>query len=258
MTTLEHSGTTGVAPPNVAARDGAPPGLAVAPAGLAPTDAVPPHTAPADAAPPEVAPAEQDEQTRARLLRAGVCVFDRKGYAAASVREIVENAGVTKPALYYHFGSKEGLLTAVLAEAAREFTRAMERGVRRPGTARERLFAICADLHGLFREHVPVVRVAHSVFFGPVEGAPQFDFTTFDRDMERTVREIVADGQAAGEIASSASPADIALVILGIIGVFATRHMHNGLEALDLDSMKRVLGLIFDGALGRQQGEPRS
>jgi AcrR family transcriptional regulator len=228
MDTLDHTAPTGLAP-----------------TGLAPTD---------------VPPAELDPQTRARLLRAAVSVFDRKGYSAASVREIVEIAGVTKPALYYHFGSKEGVLTAVLQEAAREFTAAMVRGLRRPGTARERLFGICADLHGLFQEHVPVVRVAHSVFFGPVEGAPQFDFTTFDREMERTVRQIVEDGQASGEITASASPSDIALVILGVIGIFATRHMHNGLEPLDLDSMQRVLGLIFDGALGapRQQGEPRS
>jgi len=225
----------------------------------------PDHTATTGLAPPEhvpegVAPAELDPQTRARLLRAAVGVFDRKGYAAASVREIVEIAGVTKPALYYHFGSKEGVLTAVLQEAAREFAAAMARGLRRPGTARERLFGICADLHGLFQEHVPVVRVAHSVFFGPVEGAPQFDFSAFDREMELAVRQIVADGQATGEITASASPSDIALVIIGVIGVFASRHMHNGMEPLDLDSMKRVLGLIFDGALGapRQQGEPRS
>jgi TetR/AcrR family transcriptional regulator len=225
-----------------------------------PTETRPVVVVPAAPALPDVAPAEQDEQTRARLLRAAVHVFDRKGYAAASVREIVELAGVTKPALYYHFGSKEGVLTTVLEEAAREFVLAMQRGVSRPGTARDRLFAICTDLHGLFQEHVPVVRVAHSVFFGPIEGAPQFDFTTFDREMERTVKQIVEDGQAAGEIAPSGSPADIALVILGIIGLFATRHLHSSVEPLDLDSMKRVLELVLDGALGqqRQQGEPRS
>ena len=243
MDTLEHGATPGATLPGAAPPDTRPAGLG--------------HP---DVAPPDVAPAEQDEQTRARLLRAAVSVFDRKGYAAASVREIVEIAGVTKPALYYHFGSKEGVLTAVLQAAASEFTFAMKRGVDRPGTARERLFAICADLHGLFREHVPVVRVAHSVFFGPAEGAPQFDFSTFDRDMERAVRQIIEEGQAAGDIAPCASPADIALVILGIIGVFATRHLHSGVEPLDLDSMKRVLGLVLDGALGhqRQQGEPRS
>jgi TetR/AcrR family transcriptional regulator len=245
---MEHIVTTGAAPPDAD------------PASLAPDDAAPVSLAPDDAAPVSVAPAEQDEHTRGRLLRAAVSVFDRKGYAAASVREMVEIAGVTKPALYYHFGSKEGVLTSVLEEAAREFARAMERGVGRPGTARDRLFALCADLHGLFQEHVPVVRVAHALFFGPVEGAPAFDFTTFDREMERAVRQIVEEGQASGEIAVCAAPSDVALIVLGVISIFATRHLHSGVEPLDLGTMKRVLGLVLDGALGkqRQQGEPRS
>jgi TetR/AcrR family transcriptional regulator len=205
----------------------------------------------------ETPPVEHDERTRERLLRAAVCVFDRKGYAAASVREIVEMAGVAKPALYYHFGSKERLLTTVLDEASREFARATERAIARPGTARERLFALCSDLHGLFRENVPVVRVAHAVFFGPIEGVPPFDFTTFDRQMEHAVRQIVEEGQAAGEIALAASPSDVALVIMGIIGVFAMRQLHEGIAPLGLDTLNRVLGLVFDGALGesRQQGE---
>lgn len=206
-----------------------------------------------------VAPAEQDEQTRARLLRAAVSVFDRKGYAAASVREIVELAGVTKPALYYHFGSKERLLTAVLDEAARAFTRKMEQAMVRPGTARERLFALCIDINELFQEHVPVVRVAHAAFFGPVEGTPPFDFTTFDRQMERAVRQIVEEGQASGEIAATASPSDVALMMMGIIGVFAMRQLHYGINQIERGTLQRMVGLLFDGALGqqRQQGERR-
>jgi AcrR family transcriptional regulator len=208
----------------------------------------------------DVAPAEQDERTRGRLLRAAVSVFDRKGYAAASVREIVELAGVTKPALYYHFGSKERLLAAVLDEAARAFARKMEQAMARSGTARDRLFALCTDINELFQEHVPVVRVAHAAFFGPIEGSPPFDFTSFDREMERAVRQIVEDGQASGEIASTASPSDVALMMMGIIGVFAMRQLHYGINQIDLGTLQRMVGLLFDGALGqqRQQGEPRS
>ena len=76
-----------------------------------------------------LAPGEQDPRSRERLLRAAVAVFDRKGYAAASVREIVEQAGITKPALYYHFGSKEGILVAILEEGARQFEQALARAV---------------------------------------------------------------------------------------------------------------------------------
>lgn len=197
-----------------------------------------------------VAPAEQDHQTRSRLLCAAVDVFDRKGYAAASVREIVELAGVAKPALYYHFGSKEALLTAVLEEAARAFERKMDAAMTTRGTARERLSALCTDLHDLFQEHVPVARVAHSVFFGPLEGMPKFDFTVFDRQSERVVRQIVEDGQAAGEIAATASPSDIALMMMGIIGVFTMRQLHYGVAKVDPATLRRLVGLLFDGARG--------
>ena len=207
-----------------------------------------------------VPPAEQDDQTRTRILRAAVSVFDRKGYSAASVREIVELAGVTKPALYYHFGSKERLLTTVLEEAGRAFERKMDAAMTRSGTARERLLGLCTDLHDLFQEHVPVVRVAHAVFFGPLEGMPSFDFACFDRQMERAVRQVVEEGQASGEIAATASPYDVALMMMGIIGVFTMRQLHYGVAPIDRTTLQRMVGLLFDGALGqqRQQGEPRS
>ncbi|WP_422931299.1 TetR/AcrR family transcriptional regulator [Singulisphaera sp. PoT] len=41
-------------------------------------------------------------------------LFATHGYDATSVRTIVEEAGVTKPTLYYYFGSKEGLAQTLL------------------------------------------------------------------------------------------------------------------------------------------------
>lgn len=46
---------------------------------------------------------------RDRLLDAALRLFARKGFESASVRELAEAADVTRPTLYYHFGSKEGL-----------------------------------------------------------------------------------------------------------------------------------------------------
>jgi AcrR family transcriptional regulator len=54
--------------------------------------------------------------TREALTRSAARLFAERGYDAVSVREIVEAAGVTKPALYYYFGNKEGLARAVLDE----------------------------------------------------------------------------------------------------------------------------------------------
>jgi TetR/AcrR family transcriptional regulator len=51
---------------------------------------------------------------REKLLENGLRLFAERGYEAVGVQEIVDAAGVTKPSLYHHFGSKRGLLEAAL------------------------------------------------------------------------------------------------------------------------------------------------
>ncbi len=50
------------------------------------------------------------KDTRERILETALDLFIERGYEKTSLREIAERVGVTKPALYYHFASKEKLL----------------------------------------------------------------------------------------------------------------------------------------------------
>ena len=60
---------------------------------------------------------EKAEETRKSVLDAALRVFSRKGYAAAALEDIAAEAGVTRGAIYHHFGSKEKLYIA-LADGA--------------------------------------------------------------------------------------------------------------------------------------------
>ena len=57
--------------------------------------------------------AERERQ----IVDAAVAVFGERGYAEVSMEQVAERVGVTKPVLYTHFGSKEGLLLAAIARA---------------------------------------------------------------------------------------------------------------------------------------------
>jgi len=57
--------------------------------------------------------------TRARIIREARAVFGAKGFDAASLAEIVEQAQVTTGAIYHHFGDKKALFLAV-AESVEE------------------------------------------------------------------------------------------------------------------------------------------
>ncbi len=53
---------------------------------------------------------------RTRILACSLQLFADQGYDAVGVQEIVDTAGITKPTLYHYFGSKHGLLDALLSE----------------------------------------------------------------------------------------------------------------------------------------------
>ncbi|WP_413710943.1 TetR/AcrR family transcriptional regulator [Rhizobium sp. Rhizsp82] len=54
------------------------------------------------------------ESTRDRIVNAAAKLFYRQGIRAVSVDAVAEKAGVTKRTLYYHFDSKDDLITAYL------------------------------------------------------------------------------------------------------------------------------------------------
>ena len=67
------------------------------------------------------APAEADQpvsaqpgaSTRERILDVALDLFTDQGFDGTSMREIAERLGISKPAIYYHFASKEEILMAL-------------------------------------------------------------------------------------------------------------------------------------------------
>ncbi len=56
------------------------------------------------------------EETRALLLATARKVFTERGYAETSMDDLTAQAGLTRGALYHHFGDKKGLLAAVVQQ----------------------------------------------------------------------------------------------------------------------------------------------
>ena len=65
---------------------------------------------------------EKKSVTRARLIEAAAEVISRKGFAATSVDEVAEQAGLTKGAVYSNFASKQELFLAVVERHVQQRT----------------------------------------------------------------------------------------------------------------------------------------
>lgn len=91
-------------------------------------------------------------EKRDHLIGIAAELFNRLGYHAAGVDRVIEEAGIAKTTLYRHFGSKEGLIVAVLRQVDERFRdemrRTVEAATRDP---RERLLATFDYLESWFR-----------------------------------------------------------------------------------------------------------
>ena len=59
--------------------------------------------------------------TRETLIAAALTILEREGSAQFSTRAVCSIANVTAPTLYHHFGNADGLLSAAVEEAFRQF-----------------------------------------------------------------------------------------------------------------------------------------
>jgi TetR/AcrR family acrAB operon transcriptional repressor len=61
---------------------------------------------------------EEAAQTRQSLLDAALSTFSRQGFAATRLEDVAEAAGVTRGAIYHHFGGKAELFLALIEDAS--------------------------------------------------------------------------------------------------------------------------------------------
>lgn len=83
------------------------------------------------------APRLSADARREQIIDVAIEVFGRAGYFGASMNDIAEAAGVTKPVLYQHFDSKSDLYGALLDEVGERLLGAIAKATANAGDGRE-------------------------------------------------------------------------------------------------------------------------
>ncbi|QEM66912.1 TetR/AcrR family transcriptional regulator [Geobacter sp. FeAm09] len=196
-------------------------------------------------------------ETRGRLLRAALDLFTQRGYSATSVREICAAAGVTKPVLYYHFKSKEGMYRALLEEPFCRFGAILATFSHPEGSAAQQVLDLCDRIFTLFSEHLNVARLMHVIYYGPPQGAPFFDFEVFHRKLHDLVKELVAAGIHKGELRPG-NVEDMSWVLIGTLNVALEEQLCQRRPRLDRAGLGRLIRLVVQGfaAMGHADARP--
>jgi TetR/AcrR family transcriptional regulator len=184
-------------------------------------------------------------RTRERLLETASHLFAEKGYASTSVREIVARAGVSKPVLYYYFQSKEGLYYAILKWGAQVQKKIIDDLFQASGSVQDRIIFLYRRIYEEIQEYQGLYTMIHGLIYGPPQGAPEYDFPIYHRQMFVAIKRICFEGLSSGEI-KKADADEVAFLVLSLID-FSLNLEKIQPEMADPQRPERLLRLAFHG-----------
>jgi TetR/AcrR family transcriptional regulator len=194
-----------------------------------------------------------DISIREKLLSCATELFNRKGYVSTTVREIVAEAGVTKPVLYYYFGNKEGIYKELMRPPFVKLEALLIEFQKKEGSAKKLLIELCDQCFALFVENIEVARIMYSIYYGPPQGAPFIDFDAYHMRLHDTMRQIVASGMKRGEFGKG-DLESITWALMGASTIAMEVELSHPERGLGRKGLTKVLEVVLLGVEKKGQG----
>lgn len=178
----------------------------------------------------EVIPNRRGARSREAVLDAAERLMAEHGYQAATVAVLVDKAGIPPSSIYHYFGSKEGVLLAVMERGAERFFEALPDLDRRLGSQTEHLQALVEAVATTLERNPNFLRILVVMATQPVNA----DGGEVHRVVER-VREMALERLR-----------DQMQIVFGL-----------DRDGADADHLARFALAAFDGAFVAHQSNPK-
>lgn len=193
-------------------------------------------------------PSETDaESTDVRLRNSAIKLFSAKGYDATSIREIIEDARVTRPVLYYYFKSKEDLFTKLIESEFQAGLRDLDEAIAAGADFRDTLIRIMRCSFERAEASPELVQMMLQFFFSPPDVAVSLDRRALANERIHRIAAAMQQGLDAGEIAGGDAYA-FTIVFSGIMDMHIMAKSGRPEGRLTPDLAESLVDLFLSGA----------
>lgn len=156
------------------------------------------------------------EQRRHEIVEATLRMLTRLPLESITTREVARSLGLSQPALFRHFRSREALLAAVVAQVRQDLEHVVEAIVSRPPDALAQLRALGEALLGQIEREPGLPRLLFAAS-GPATGAVPNALRVIVSMQRSVVATLVRQGQAEGVFAGDVAPEVAATLFVGTL-----------------------------------------
>ncbi|MCH7959586.1 MAG: TetR/AcrR family transcriptional regulator [Candidatus Hydrogenedentes bacterium] len=148
----------------------------------------------------DATPNNEINEAQTRLLESAIKLFASKGYDGASIREIVRDAGVTRPVLYYYFKNKEDLFCSIVEQQFGLFDEQVDTILRTESGCRNRLKALIQFTFESASVAPDLVRMILQYFFSSAQDSFRIDKEALVERRFEGIVEMMRQGLENGEL----------------------------------------------------------
>jgi AcrR family transcriptional regulator len=196
-----------------------------------------------------VARSSSAEQTRQQILDAALRQFAARGYAGTSTQVIIEAAHVTKPVLYYHFGSKAGLFQAAVDRTENQLLEVILKIKAVTSNVHDQLVEICAALFQFARDYPTVMGLALELLLEAMERGPSCKHCLGKMHQRLAViRKIMEQGVKERTLCNQFGSQQLAVSFLGLLHFHILFHLANPRSPLTRRTAEEAVCLFLAGA----------
>lgn len=199
--------------------------------------------------------AAHSSEKRRQILQAALKRFAYCGYAAASVQQIVDDAKVSKPTLYYYFRDKAELFQALVHEAHDERYRLMCEAAERGRGIHGQLVELLTALFEYFSENRELMRILFATAFA---GPGEIPESLRHLDERRTrnfefIHSLMKQAQANGEMNKGFRSRELAFGFYGQMNFYLMAHLVMPCCRLNRKTAGRIVNLFLAGAAAQKK-----
>jgi AcrR family transcriptional regulator len=193
-------------------------------------------------------------ETRQEILQAALKRFAHNGYSAASVQQIVDDARVSKPSLYYYFKDKAELFQALVDEAHDERYRLIQAAAEGSADLKTQLVEILAALFDYQQNNRELMRIAFATAFAAPGEVPEG--LRYSDKCERNfefIHSLMKKGLAAGILDKRFDSRELAYGFYGQLNAYLVSQLLMPDCRLDRRTAGRIVELFLAGAAGNKR-----
>ncbi len=206
-------------------------------------------TAPKTAAARKKSPGVRHEDKRVAILRTAAQLFSTNGYEATSLDMIAEQLGMHKATLYHYIKSKDEVLYQCLLKSFENLDQVIEKMHDRSVPVLERLRHFAISL--AHAQNNDFGRCQVLVGARPLELMASSGIRSFQRRLDTTVRELITEGIASGEV-KPCNPGLLSAMLFGTLNWVPQWFKEEGKLSID-EVVECFMNMLVNGIGARTQ-----